>query len=89
MSSILNGVRWTEKRLTDEQLSLLEDAENRNLGCLKCEGISNITEKDFFHFSMRIEEDKMSVVVDDFETGELGEEMTIQITYCPFCGKKL
>ena len=41
MSSILNGVRWTEKRLTDEQLLLLEDAEKRNLGCLQCEGLEN------------------------------------------------
>ena len=79
MSSILNGVRWTEKRLTDEQLLLLEDAENRNLGCLKCEGISDI---DDGKFSIGINRDNL-MVYKDFKS------IRVQITYCPFCGKKL
>lgn len=79
MSSILNGVRWTEKRLTDEQLLLLEDAEKRNLGCLKCEGISDI---DNGNFSMGITDNHL-IVYKDYQT------ITVQITYCPFCGKKL
>lgn len=79
MSSILNGVRWTEKRLTDEQLLLLEDAENRNLGCLKCEGISDI---DDGNFSMGITDNHLIVY-------KKSQAIKVQLSYCPFCGKKL
>lgn len=79
MSSILNGVRWTEKRLTDEQLLLLEDAEKRALGCLKCDGMSIIKEDDL---QLKIFNDFL-VISSEFDA------MNVQITYCPFCGKKL
>ena len=87
MSSILNGVRWTEKRLTDEQLLLLEDAEKRNLGCLKCDGINKISNRGF---TLEINEDELSI---DYEfSGQgvrVGDCIEVQISYCPFCGKKL
>ena len=87
MSSILNGVRWTEKRLTDEQLLLLKDAENRNFGCLKCEGMNVISNGDF---TLEINEDELSI---DYEfSGQgvrVGDCIEVQISYCPFCGKKL
>ena len=87
MSSILNGIRWTEKRLTDEQLLLLEDAEKRSLGCLKCEGINEISNGDF---TLGINEDELSI---DYEfSGQgvrVGDCIEVQISYCPFCGKKL
>lgn len=87
MSSILNGVRWTEKRLTDEQLLLLEDAEKRNFGCLKCEGMCAISSSDF---TLEINKDELSI---DYEfSGQgvrVGDCIEVQISYCPFCGKKL
>ena len=83
MSSILNGVKWTEKRLTDEQLLLLEDAEKRNLGCLKCEGL---TEIKITGCEISVQFDKLVI-----ENTYMFEEniQKIQISYCPFCGKKL
>lgn len=83
MSSILNGVRWTEKRLTDEQLLLLEDAEKRDLGCLKCEGISEIKLEGSI---LSIKDDKL--VIENTYMFE-NEIQSIQASYCPFCGKKL
>lgn len=83
MSSILNGLRWTEKRLTDEQLLLLEDAEKRNLGCFKCERGETIHVEGSY---VSIKDDTLEIentyIFDD-------NVQYIQITYCPFCGKKL
>lgn len=83
MSSVLNGVRWTEKRLTDEQLSLLEDAEKRNLGCLKCEGVTEIKLEGSI---LSIKGDKL--VVENTYMFE-NEIQSVQASYCLFCGKKL
>lgn len=83
MSSILNGVRWTEKRLTDEQLLLLANAEKRNLGCLKCERGEAIRVEGS---CVGIKDDSLEI-----ENTYMFEDniKIIQISYCPFCGKKL
>ena len=83
MSSILNGVRWTEKRLTDEQLLLLANAEKRNLGCLKCERGEAIHVEGSY---ISIKNDRLEIEnTYIFDTNV----HHIQISYCPFCGKKL
>ena len=48
-------------------------------GCMKCEGIADI---DNGNFSMGITDNHL-IVYKDHQT------ITVQITYCPFCGKKI
>lgn len=79
MSSILNGVRWTEMLLTDEELAVVKAMRNKTDGCLKCEGVSDI---DNGNFSMGITDNHL-IVYRDYQT------ITVQISYCPFCGSKL
>lgn len=77
--SVLNGVKYTEKFLTTDELRVIEAMRNVNNGCLKCEGISDIETEDFL---MAVEFDKLLVQKEN-------DHIHIQISYCPFCGKKL
>ena len=75
----LNGINYTEMLLTDEELAVVKAMRNKTDGCLKCEGVSDI---DNGNFSMGITDNHL-IVYKDHQT------ITVQITYCPFCGKKL
>ena len=77
--STLNGVNYTQKWVTEEELSAIEELHAKNEGCLKCSGCTLIAEKNF------------SIIVnDDYMRIRFKKEiMKLQISYCPFCGKKL
>ena len=77
--STLNGVKYTEKFLTNEELRVIEAMRNVNNGCLKCEGVSDIEIEGFL---IGVEFDKLLVQKEN-------DHMLVQISYCPFCGKKL
>ena len=80
--STLNGVKYTEKFVTDEELAVVKAMRNKTDGCLKCEGVSDIEHKNGYGFSIR---DDVLNVYEDFGYSLF----TVQISYCPFCGKKL
>lgn len=75
----LNGINYTEMLLTDEELAVVGAMRSETSGCLKCEGVSDI---DNGNFSMGITDNHL-IVYKDYQT------ITVQISYCPFCGKKL
>lgn len=85
--STLNGVKYTEKFVTDEELKVIEAMRSGNDGCLECEGEKAISHGDF---TLGIEEDDLVVNL-RIENSNFRHEdaLTVQITYCPFCGKKL
>jgi len=84
--SELNGVKYTrvEMWVTDEELSSIR---SKNEGCLKCEKSEVIQNGNF---TLEINEDELSI---DFEIDKYGVRtggcLEVQISYCPFCGKKL
>lgn len=83
----LNGINYTEMLLTDEELAVVKAMRNKTDGCLKCEGGERIKSGNFEVF---LEEDAIDV---DFNLDEQNirheEYISIQISYCPFCGSKL
>ena len=83
--SVLNGVKYThiDKWVTFEEMEELKSIKIGRNGCLKCE---SKTEVEIEGSELSIKDDNL--VIENTYMFE-NNIQNIQISYCPFCGKKL
>lgn len=75
----LNGIKYVSRLITQEEDTLIDKLRNDELGCQYCELEKEIQVEDL---TFRISDDVI-VIRTEFDAAN------IQISYCPFCPKKL
>lgn len=80
----LNGIKYVSRLITEEENTLIDKLRNDELGCLICESRKVINAN---RFDVSVYKDDMQV--EYVHPGGVVENMFIQISFCPFCGKPL
>lgn len=73
----LNGIKYVSRLITLDESERI--TKNRDGGCTRCELSLTVGSQDY---GVTITDDTMKTVID-------GKHLSVQISFCPFCGVAL